>query len=260
MTAFQGRIPQLGRCGGCGTVVLLDSFRSRDDVGRYKATELCQECQDVASAGVAGPGQLRLGAVVGFGTRGPDDALVGATPELAFLPFRFVRNRWYRWEPRFVCRVGPGAGPVDAWDELGPMAGHWDGWQVRVREYDSGDERLVEHLSQVALVVGPYREWLVRAVERFPLLVDSLAVDLCSELDWHRRSTYPLVPLWRLRWAFCPFVPRADEPCSALRACALVAAALEHVGAFPGSPARPMDLVLAWSDVQDKTMASEVAS
>ena len=245
MTTFQGRVPELGRCSSCGAVALLDSFRSRDDLRRYKAGDLCQECQDVASAGVAGPDQLKWGAVVGFGTRGPDDLLAGGTPELGFLPFRFVAtSRWYRWEPRFVCRVGTGTGPVNAWNELEPMASCWGGCQVRVREYDPSDQCLVEHLSQFALVVGPYRDWLVSAIGRFPALAHSVSVDLCAELDWNRRSAYALVPLWRLGWAVCPFVPRADEPCSALRACALVAAALEDVGAFPGSPGRPMDLLL----------------
>ena len=164
MTTFQGRVPELGRCSSCGAVALLDSFRSRDDLRRYKAGDLCQECQDVASAGVAGPDQLKWGAVVGFGTRGPDDLLAGGTPELGFLPFRFVAtSRWYRWEPRFVCRVGTGTGPVNAWNELEPMASCWGGCQVRVREYDPSDQCLVEHLSQFALVVGPYRDWLVSA-------------------------------------------------------------------------------------------------
>ena len=249
MTTFQGRVPELGRCGDCGAVVLLDSFRSREDVRRYRASEFCQECQDVASAGVSGPDEFRLGVLVGFATRGPDDVLAGATPELGLLPFeppgRFsAGSRWYRWEPRFVCRVGTGTRPVDAWNELGPMASRWGGCQVRVREYDPGDQRLVEHLSQFALVVGPYRDWLARAVDRFPALAHSVSVDLCAELDWDDRFAYPLVPLWRLGWAVCPFVPRADEPCSALRACALVAAALEDVAAFPGSPGRPMDLLL----------------
>ena len=245
MTTFQGRVPELGRCSSCGAVALLDSFRSRDDLRRYKAGDLCQECQDVASAGVAGPDQLKWGAVVGFGTRGPDDLLAGGTRNSGSCRSASSPRAAGTGGSRGSCAASV---PVLVRSTRGTSWSRWRAVGAAARYASASttpsDQCLVEHLSQFALVVGPYRDWLVSAIGRFPALAHSVSVDLCAELDWNRRSAYALVPLWRLGWAVCPFVPRADEPCSALRACALVAAALEDVGAFPGSPGRPMDLLL----------------
>ena len=219
-----------GRCG-CGALVSPDSFRDRASWRDFRITGLCQSCQDdvylrASDADPRGRHPIRRGVLAATVERD------GVVVELGVLPFLCVIPEGrIAWEARFVLRAGASLAPLDPWDELRVLRPVLKTHQVRLTEVD--DVCGPEVRAALDVDVAVVRDAAARVrLARLALGASALGVALADDLPWRALAGAPL-PALLARWS-----GEAESGASVLRACALLALALEPPGERALDPLR----------------------
>lgn len=218
---WAGWWPYAGRCP-CGASVTAESFRDALSWREHQVTSLCQPCQDrlyfcasVSDACVRFP--LRRGVLAA-----PLQRECGL--ELGVLPFLFVApEARVAWEPRDLLRAGLGLAPLDPFAELAPMHPALDDHQVRLTECSTVLDTRVRDAFDADLVVV-LDDCASCALARLPVDICAPRIVLTDDLPWESLYGAPLLSLLE-SWVGGV----ADS--SVLRVCALLAIALEPLGA-----------------------------
>ena len=208
-----------------------DSFRDRAAWRDFCITGLCQACQDdvylrASDSDSRARHPIRRGVLAAAVERD------GAAVELGVLPFLCVIPEGrIAWEARHLLRAGAALAPLDPWAELRVLKSMLKTHQVRLTEVD--DVCAPEVRAALDVDVAIVRDAAARVrLARLAPGAPALAVALADDLPWRALAGAPL-PALLARWG-----GETESGASVLRACALLALALEPPGERALDPLR----------------------